>query len=102
MDIPSMAGRSHRIFYADAANSDRFCKSVLAYDRNSSMVWLVAEKSMEQESAPWGSNRIYRLVLERAAHLAKSASKYSVRCICKSSMFDRYLLYFEIFVERGI
>ena len=102
MDSPSLAGCSDRILSTDASNSDCFCKLVLAYDWNSHIAWYLAEKDMEQESAPWGSGRIYRLVLERAADLAKSTPEYSVCCHHKSCMFDRYLLYIEIFVERGI
>lgn len=102
MDLHRLAGCSDRIFCPDAANSERFCKYILAYHWNKHTDRHLAEKSLEQESVPWRSSRIYPLVLERAVDLAKSAPEYSVRCHRKYCMFDRYLFWIEIFVERGI
>ena len=52
--------------------------------RNIHFVEHLAEKSLGRETAPRGISRLHRLVLERAAHLAKSASKLAIRCYSKS------------------
>ena len=62
----------------------------------------LAEKSLDRETAPRGISRLHRLVLERAAHLAKSASKLAIRCYSKSGSAWLHPICNKIIVERGV
>ena len=62
----------------------------------------LAEKSPVAENAPRGISRLHRLVLERAAHLAKSTSKLAIRCYSKSGSTWLHPIHYKIIVERGV
>ncbi len=61
----------------------------------------LAEKSLGGKNAPWDCHRLHSLVLERAAHLAKSASKLVIRCYSKSGFTCIYPIHCKITDERG-
>jgi len=67
-----------------------------------SFVEYLEEKSMGGETALRGNSRLHRLVLERAAHLAKAASKLAVRCYSKSGSAYLHSVHNKIIVERGV
>ena len=70
-------------------------------DWNASCVGHLAEKSVGGETAAWGISRLQRLVLERAAHLAVSASKLVVYCYSKSGFTCIHPIYNKTTDERG-
>ena len=61
----------------------------------------LAEKSLVGNTARWGCDRLHSLVLERAAHLAKSASKLAIRCYSKSGATHIYPIHRKFSDERG-
>ncbi len=69
---------------------------------NIHFVEYLAEKSLDREIAPRGISSLHRLVLERAAHLAKSASKLAIRCYSKSGYAWLHPICNKIIVERGV
>ena len=102
MDIDRMAHRIAGIFFTTSIHSHCHQRRDLDGHRNDSGVEHLAEKSMGSETAPRGIRRLHRLVLERAAHLAKSASKLDIRCYSKSGCTWLYLIHYKIIVERGV
>src|SRR5512133_3647002 len=96
MDIHCLAGCSNGICkYNVAARQRRGWGSMVYHWRHPCLEHL-AEKILERETAPRGSGRLHRLVLERAIDLAKSAPEHSIRDRRTSCMFDRYLFRIEI------
>lgn len=61
----------------------------------------LAGKSMGWEDAAWGRGRLHGLVLERAAHLAKSASKLAIHCYSKPGINHLHPVHYKIIDERG-
>ena len=71
-------------------------------DRDYPSVEHWAEKDLGGETAPRGISRLHRLVLERAAYLAKSASKLAIRCYSKSGCTYLHPFHYKIIDERGL
>jgi hypothetical protein len=96
-----MAKYIDRILCIPTANYFSHQRRVLdGYGHHSPLEHL-AEKSLGGNIARWGRGRLHSLVLERAAHLAKSASKLAVRCYSKSGFTYIYPIHFKTFGERG-
>jgi len=96
-----MAECAKRIFSISAAHSHRHQRRGLdGHGYHSHLVHL-AEKSLGGENAAWGIRRLQRLVLERAAHLGKSASKLAVRCYSKSGFTCIHPIHYKATDERG-
>jgi hypothetical protein len=67
-----------------------------------SFVEYLEEKSVGGETAHWVNSRLHPLVMERASHLAKAASKLAVRCYSKSGSACLHSVHNKIIVERGV
>ena len=102
MDIHCLARCLDGIWNEHLTTNQRRRWDSLVYHWGHPRLGHLAEKSLEFENAPRGCRRLLRLVLERALDLAKSAPECSLRRDRPFCMFYPDLLYFEIFVERGI
>ena len=102
VDLHFLARCFDRIWNEHLTASQRCHWDALVYHWRHPRLEHLAEKSLECENAPRGCGRLLRLVLERAFAFAKSAPECSLRRDRPSCMFYPDLLYFEIFVERGI
>ena len=101
MDSPCLAEYIDRILSIPTAHHHSHQRRGLDGHWHHSPLEHLAEKSLGGENAAWGRGRLQRLVLERAAHLAKSASKLAVRCYSKSGFAYIHPIHCKTIDERG-
>ena len=101
MDCPCLAGYIDRILSIATAYRHSHQRRGLDGHRHHSPLEHLAKKGLVGETAHWGRGRLQRLVLERAARLAKSASKLVIRCYSKSSFNCIYPIHRKTIDERG-
>ncbi len=101
MDRAGLAQRLGRIFRTTFIHDNCRQRRILGNHRHSPHVGHLAEQSMGGKPANRGLGGLHDLVLERAAHLAKSASKLAIRCYSKLGFNDIYPVHHKITDERG-
>jgi hypothetical protein len=102
LDIGRMARDTERIFRTANRGNFNHQRGAMVCRGNASFVDYLAEKKLGFKPAARGNSRIHGLVLERAAHLAKSASKLAIRCYSKPWFVWLHPIYIKIIVERGV
>ncbi len=101
VDRPCLAECIDRIFSVPATHYHSPQRRILDGHRLHTLLEHLAEKSLGVETARRDRIRLQRVVLERAALLAKSASKLVVRCYSKSGSICLHPINRKITVERG-
>lgn len=102
LDIGRMARDAERIFCTANNGNINHQRSAMVCRGNASFVGYLAEKKLGFKTTTRGNSRIHGLVLERAAHLAKSASRLAIRCYSKPWFVWLHPIYNKIIVERGV